>query len=103
MTIELLSTEKRFYQSKKFVYAVSAFIAALIMALLPSLFTLEAETLDMLNVALPVVMSFFGFVLVGHQWMDAKSLAMQTPLLELEDAAHAVVDAVAHPEDTPKP
>jgi hypothetical protein len=75
-------SEKRFYQSKKFVYAVSGFSASLIVALLPSVFTLDPQTLDQLKIVLPGVLAFFGFVLAGHQWMDARSLALQAPPLE---------------------
>lgn len=92
-------SEKPFWQSKKFVYALSGFVAALILALLPlAVPSIDEETQAALIDLMPQVFAVAMFLIAGHALTDALSLAVGVQGMSLKDAAHALIDAVADDE-----
>ena len=86
--------EKPFWKSKKFIYAVASFVAAVVLAVLPSVTTLDADTVTMLHDVVPKVV-LGGFLLIaGHTVTDVVYLAVQARDVPLREAAHGLVDAV---------
>ena len=85
--------EKRFYESKKFVYAMVTFVVSFVLAVLPSVLNLKPETVTALHEMLPFVALFGLSVIYGHTAMDALSLAKGAQVLSLQDAFAEVLEA----------
>jgi hypothetical protein len=85
---------KPFWKSKKFIYALATLIAALIVALLPSVTTLDAQTDAMLRDVLPGVLAMGIAVIAGHTLTDVTAIWFNRPIHQpLATAAHAMIDA----------
>jgi hypothetical protein len=86
--------EKPFYKSKKFAYAVAGVLAAFILALLPSLFTLTAETQALLEDVVPAVVLICVLLLTGHTVTDIAYAWAERPQAQpLGQALHELIDA----------
>ena len=95
---------KAFYKSRKLAYALGTFLAALVLALLPTFADVEPETLDALETMLPLVFvtgvaALFGHTItdVAHQWKEGVAGK------GLEDAAHDLLEALFELLDESKP
>jgi len=94
-------TEKPFYMSKKFVYALSTLLAAIVLAVLPSVVTLDGVTVAMIEDMLPAALGLGFFVICGHTLSDAIVLSRGVENKPLPDAAHDFVDALPLGEKSP--
>lgn len=95
---------KSFIRSRKLAYALGTFLAALVLALLPTFADVEPETLDALETMLPLVFvtgvaALFGHTItdVAHQWKEGVAGK------GLEDAAHDLLEALFELLDESKP
>ena len=87
-------TEKPFYKSKKFAYAVAGVVTAVILALLPSIVTLTPETEQLLEDVIPAVVLMFVLVLTGHTVTDVAYAWAERPQAQpLGEALHELIDA----------
>ena len=84
---------KKFYESKKFVYAMVTLVVSFVLAVLPSVLDFEPETVTALHEMLPFVALFGLSVIYGHTAMDALSLAKGAQVLSLQDAFAEVLEA----------
>ncbi|MBI5957526.1 MAG: hypothetical protein HY866_02250 [Chloroflexi bacterium] len=85
---------KKFFQSKKFVYALCVFLAQLLLVALPSVVQLDPDQMDMLSNMIPTVFVIGGLVITGHAATDiAYAWLNRVPASELTIAAHNLVDA----------
>lgn len=94
--------EKPFYKSKKFVYALATFIAALVLAVLPSIVTLEPETVDMLETTLPAVLGIGILVITGHGIQDALTTVKGLQIMSLSSAFAELIEATPLAEREPE-
>ena len=86
---------KPFYTSRKFAYALGTFLASLVLALLPALVDLDAETSDMLESMLPLVFVIGALVITGHTVTDVMAVWKEgVAYKSLQEAAHDLIDAV---------
>ncbi|HML23529.1 MAG TPA: hypothetical protein PKD09_17870 [Aggregatilinea sp.] len=84
-----------FWKSKKFAYTLAAVITALILALLPSVVTLDAESQQLLESMLPLVVLVFVLLITGHTVTDiAYAWANRPTNVPLPDALHDLIDAI---------
>lgn len=90
--------EKPFYKGKKFVYALSGIITALVLAILPSVVELEPDTVDMLQTMLLPVLAITFLVITGHGVQDAISSVqgLQNPTI-----GAAIIDMIAAMQPEP--
>lgn len=86
--------DKPFYKSKKFVYALSSILVFVVLAVLPSVLTLEPETTDMIKTNLPFVFVFGLAVIGGHTLSDAIVLAGGFQIGELKQALQDLIDSL---------
>ncbi|MBI5961045.1 MAG: hypothetical protein HY866_20065 [Chloroflexi bacterium] len=85
---------KKFFQSKKFVYALCVFLAQLLLVALPSVVSLDQDQMDMLSNMIPTVFVIGGLVITGHAATDiAYAWLNRVPSTDLSTAAHNLVDA----------
>jgi len=84
--------EKPFWKSKKFVYALSAFIASLIVTLLPLVVDLTPEQVEMLQEMLPMTIGLFLLVILGHSANDF--LALWKSRMEYKDIKEALQELI---------
>jgi hypothetical protein len=88
-----------FWKSKKFVYALATFCAALIVALAPTFadwanIELKPETLDMMDQMLPLIIAMGLLVITGHTATDLMYLWTEgIKSKELKEAAHDLIEA----------
>lgn len=91
--------EKPFYKSKKFAYAVGTFLAALVVAVMPMIASLDAETLDMLETMLPVIFVIGALLITGHTVTDVAAVWMEgVKFKALKEAAGDLLESVPLPE-----
>ena len=94
---------KPFYTSRKFAYALGTFLASLVLALLPALVELDAETTDMLETMLPLIFVIGALVITGHTVTDVMAVWKEgVKYKTLQEAAHDLIDAVPIPERAPQ-
>ena len=86
--------EKPIWKSKKFVIALAGFAGALVLALLPQVFALDAATQAALLDLLPQVFVVALFLITGHTLMDALTVAKGVQGVSLQQAAHDLIDAL---------
>ncbi|WP_162909614.1 hypothetical protein [Aggregatilinea lenta] len=87
-------TEKPFYKSKKFAYAVAGVVTAVILALLPSVVALTPETEQLLEDVIPAVILMCALLLTGHTVTDvAYAWAERPQAAPLGEALHELIDA----------
>ena len=85
---------KPFWKSKKFIYALATLIAAIIVAVLPSVATLDAETDAMLKDVLPGVLAIGIALIAGHTITDVTAIWSNRPAYQpLQPAAHDLINA----------
>jgi hypothetical protein len=90
---------KPFYQSKKFVYAVSMLIAMIVLAVLPAAFAragmpLDPDSQQALNGLFPGVVIVFMMVIAGHTLQDALAMAKGAQPVDLQQAVMDVLSAI---------
>ena len=61
---------KSFWKSRKLAYALGTFLAALVVALLPTVVEVDQETLDALETMLPLIFGTGIAALAGHTLTD---------------------------------
>lgn len=85
------------FASRKFIYALTGVIVALVLALLPSVVDLEPETVTMIEDVLPQLILVILLVIGGHTLSDAIHTAKTNPVeqADLVDTVHSLIDEVA--------
>lgn len=84
-----------FYKSKKFLYALATFLAALVIAALPMIVSLDDDTLAMLEQMLPLVFVMGALVIAGHTVTDVMAVWREGVVSkDLRQAAHELIDAL---------
>jgi len=89
-----------FWKSKKFVYALATFLAALVVSILP-LFSsdMNQETVDMLQQMLPLIFAVGLLIITGHTVTDVMYIWKEgLTFKNLKDATHELVEAIPLPE-----
>lgn len=84
--------DKKFYQSKKFVYALATFLAALVVWLMPMIVDMQQEQIDMLNTMLPGVLAVGIALIAGHSATDI--IAIWVNGVQAKPVKEAVQDLV---------
>ena len=87
---------KAFYKSRKLAYALGTFLAALVVALLPTLgLALEPETVDMLGEMLSLVFVLGFLAIAGHTATDIAAQWREGVVAKgLDEAAHDLLEAL---------
>lgn len=84
-----------FYKSKKFLYALATFLAALVIAALPMVVSLDDDTAAMLEEMLPLVFAMGALLIAGHTITDVMAVWREgVPPKDLRRAAHDLIDAL---------
>jgi len=87
---------KPFWKSRKLAYALGTFLAALVVALLPTLgLALEPETVDMLGEMLSLVFVLGFLAIAGHTATDIAAQWQEGVVAKgLDEAAHDLLEAL---------
>lgn len=87
---------KPFWKSRKLAYALGTFLAALVVAVLPTLgLNLEPETVDMLGDMLALVFVLGFLAIAGHTVSDITVQWREGIMAKgLDDAAHELLEAL---------
>ena len=87
---------KPFWKSRKLAYALGTFLAALVVALLPTLgLALEPETVDMLGEMLSLVFVLGFLAIAGHTATDIAAQWREGVVAKgLDEAAHDLLEAL---------
>lgn len=96
---------KPFWKSRKLAYALGTFLAALVIAVLPTLgLNLEPETVDMLGDMLSLVFVLGFLAIAGHTVSDITAQWREGVAGKgLEDAAHDLLEALFELLDEDEP
>lgn len=93
------STEKPIWKGKKFAYALGTFVAALVVAILPAAFDMDAATVDMLESVLPLVFVIGALAITGHTLTDIMAVWKEgVQAKSWPEAGHDLIDVIANPE-----
>ncbi len=89
-------TEKPFYESKKFIYASSTFVAALILYLIRLVSPdMPQDQVDLLSQLILLVLVMGGFLITGHTVTDVTAVWVNRPQPKpIGEAAHELIDAL---------
>jgi len=91
-----------FYKSKKFLYALATFLAALVIAALPMVVSLDDDTAAMLEEMLPLIFVMGALLIAGHTVTDVMAVWRDgVPPKGLRQAAHDLIDALPLAEQGP--
>lgn len=88
--------DKPFYKSKKFVYALATFLAAIVVWLMPLAATdMTQEQLDMLNTMLPGIFVAGGLLIAGHSATDIAAIWLEgVKAKPVKEALNDLVEAI---------
>lgn len=87
---------KDFWKSRKFAYSMGTLLAAIVLALLPSVAELDPATRGMLEEMLPLIFVIGALIIFGHSATDIAATWRQGVAgKDWQTALHDLIDALA--------
>ncbi len=85
--------DKPFWKSKKFIYALGTFLAALVVWIMPQAVSMTAEQTDMLTTILPGVFVTGLMLIAGHAATDITAIWLEG--VKAKSVKEAALDVVS--------